>query len=115
MLMQLLCSTNSPALATDHAAFAEAGQTLIWRPIIPTAKENPTQTGLAEHETSAQLGEHAKIKADGQGRDFVQQKAECTRQYMSISSTAQHRDWRVQPVVQRSRKSDLYWCLLVVP
>ena len=53
-------------------------------------------------EPPAQLSEHTKIKADGA------QEGECPRQCMSISSSVQHSDWRVQPVAQRSLS---YWAV----
>lgn len=70
-------SANSTALATDHAAFAEAGQTLIWRPVIPTAKESPTQTAVVQEEwvehknVSAPSSMPSMQKAAGRWRDFI--------------------------------------------
>lgn len=70
--MQLLFSTNSTALEANQTSFAEAGQALIWRPVISTTQESPTQTGLAKHkDVSVNPSMSVMQKADARWRDFI--------------------------------------------
>lgn len=66
--MQLLFSTNSTALEANQTSFAEAGQALIWRPVI----SSPMQRGLAEHkDVSVNPSMPVMQKADARWRDFI--------------------------------------------
>lgn len=66
--MQLLFSTNITALEANQTSFSEAGQALIWRPVI----SSPMQRGLAEHkDVSVNPSMPVMQKADARWRDFI--------------------------------------------